>query len=859
MNEDYFMRQIIIITSLIISNICHAQIPVVREFTIPAKTSVPYTYCIWYLPDPENESFLKELSASPPDLFHLGYQIPFKGGYGPAYGGELYIDDMLAPNEVGREIERIKRVINKMHAAGVERLIPYVYTMAFFGRPEERKGFFNFYDHWDDYRSYGLGPKPAADPSLWSQVRGPHQLGSGPKGVLHYDPCINHPGWVEYLNLVVRQIAAVNYDGMFFDVNTLYCYCPHCQEKFDIYLLNKYGKNGLREIFGTEDHRILNLSTIYKDFEEFILTNFKPYLNQIWDQENLGSVLGLKDTSGIMLENDWRLLRCYMQNSLAEYPPANNFTEYLNDQYGGNSASTVTVKKKNAFVQTVLRHYFNQYLESKELARLLKNRFGSSNIQQRCCATPRDLLLWVETQRFWCESMALQFERLKRVGRVQYAEQGRGDDFYTVANLGSMSTLDALNKRRVDAIDLVHWAPKVDMQMFEEVNQVGSLESGVIISNIFATRWAMAAGTRAGTLLYHVTDDRAADLAHAEIAAGGGGAFIQCGLSAPESRKRWKRFFSDHADLWDDGRSWAQVGVLFWSDQVFYENSEHLAMTHALVHILSESQIPFDMITEENIRGIYQYKVVIAPRLQYLNTTQIETLIDYVNQGGNLIIIEPFGTEDKYAKPRQTDPLANLCSVTNEFKCVPYGQGKFLRLESDHVPKRQSDLWCLMEERANEFISARNFLNNARQTDLEKGVDLGPKFIQKIEELLGLKLSWCPIETDAGVHIHAYLLPSKCGRPERLVVHAVNYRTPILVEEKGDKTEAVVTKSGKPLILKDIRIAVPLPSSANGKSVEVFSPTDQLNSVKWSIKGNRVIVIIDRLKIYQIVVIELIT
>jgi hypothetical protein len=862
-SKENFLNQyklvMLLFMNIFIATVCHAESHVVHGFSMPAKTATPFTYCIWYLSDPENESFLKELKVSPADLFHLGYQIPFKGAYGPAYGGELYSDDFLAPNELQREIERIQRVIHKMRTAGVTRLIPYVYTMAFFGRPDERTGFFKFYDRWDEYREFGLGPKPAADPSLWSQVRGPEQLGGGPSGVLHYDPCINHPAWAEYLDLVVRQAAACGYDGMFFDVNTLYCYCPHCQEKFDIYLLEKYGKKGLREFFGTDDHRMLNLSTIYRDFEDVILSSFKPYLAQIWDKENVSHILGVTDTSEVKLENDWRLLRCYMQNSLAEYPPQHNFQHYLIDQFGGETVQDIAGEKKKSFVQTFLRYHFHQFLESRELAALLQQRFQTTDIRHRCCSTPRDLLLWVETQRFWCQSMASQFARLKRVGRIHYAEQGRGDDFYTVANLGSMITLDALNKRRVDAIDLVHWAPMTDLQMFEEVNQVGSLESGVIFSNIFAFRWAMAAGTHAGTLLYQVTDDVAADLAYAEVAAGGGGAFIQAGLAAPESRQRWKQFFADHADLWDDGNSWVEVGLLFWSDQVFYENTAHLASVRALVHVLSEHQIPFDIITEENINSIMPYQVVIAPQLYYLDESQIELLLNYTKTGGNLVIVEPFGVADKFARLRQSDPLKNICLTAGDFKTVSYGQGKMIRLKSEAIPQRQSDLWVLMEERANDFILARDFLNQARQADLNNGVDLGANFIQRLEQALALSLRWCPASTDPGIYLHAYRLPAKQSRPERIVIHAVNYRLPIVVEQghEANSTEPLKTKAGQPVVFHNLHIKLPLPLHTKIQRVQTLSATDQPSSVKWHTEKDQVDLTLSQITIYQALIIEL--
>jgi hypothetical protein len=834
--------------------------PVVKDYIIPAKTSLPFTYCIDYTPAPDADSYIKNLKNSPPDLFHVGYHIPFKAALGPTYGHELYSNDILTPQEIGREIGRIKNLIEKMRNSGVNRLIPYVYTMAFFGVPDKRSGFFKFYDHWDDYRQFGLGAKPEADPILWEQVRQPAQLGGGPTGILHYEPCINHPGWSDYLDLVVRQLATVGYDGMFFDVNTLLCYCPHCQEKFDIYLLNKYGTDGLLENFGTADHQLINIPTIYRDFEDVILGGFKPFLAAKEILHANREIPDLKDTSAVQLENDWRLLRCFMQNSVAEFPPQNDLDHYLKEKFGTNRSDNLTAEKKQAFIQTVLRYHFLNYLQSAELAAQLEKRFGSADIGRRCCGTPRDLLLWVETQRFWCQSMADQFARLKTQGRITYARQRRAADFYTVANLGSMATLDGLNKRRVDGIDLVHWAPAADMQMLEEMNQVGILESGVIFSNIFAFKWAMAAGTRAGSLLYKVVDDRAADLAEAEVSAAGGGAFIQPGTGAPASRLRWNHFFTDNASLWQNGDSWSQVGLLFWSDQVFYENSGHLASTRALVHILSENQIPFDIITEENMAGVNPYRLLIAPQLRYLDPQQINLLSDYANQGGNLIIIQPFGSEDKYAR-KQESGLLPRPAAGQKAGSVKHGLGSILWLDAGDVPDRRSDFWALMEERGNDFGAARIYLNAAREKDTAEGVDLGSAFVARIENAFQLKLRWCPAETDDAVYIQAYRLPAKGEEKEKVVLHAVNYHMPIqLAKEAGKKEDPVwmnQTRSGEPLVTRNLTITIPLPASKKISSVSTKSPTDNQQQIKWKQEGDKVELIISALQIYQAVILEM--
>jgi len=800
------------------------------------------------------------VAFSPPDLFHIGYHIPFKAALGPTYGHQLYSNDILAPEEINREIERIHTLIRRMKNNGVGRLIPYVYTMAFFGVADTRSGFFNFFDHWNDYRQFGLGEKPQADPTLWEQVRRPAQLGGGPAGILHYEPCINHPAWAEYLDLVVRQLAGVGYEGMFFDVNTLYCFCPYCQEKFDIYLYDKYGQEGLQKFFGTSDHLLLNLSTIYREFEKVILEGFKPYLaERNLLAENM-RMLGTGDTSEVHLENDWRLLRCYMQEAAAEFPPEENFDQYLRKTFGTDQYTQVQEAKKQVFRQTILRHHFFLYLQSDALATLLLERFGSSDIKRRCCANPPDLLLWVETQRFWCRSMAEQFARLKMQGRLTYARQGRADDFYTVANLGSMATLDGMNKRRVDGIDLVTWAPTADMQMLEEMNQNGILESGVILSNIFAFKWAMAAGTRAGSLLYKVKDDQAADLAEAEVAAAGGGAFIQPGTGAPLSRLRWKKFFAEHANFLQNGESWVKAGLFFWSDQAFYENTAHLATSRALAHIFSENQVPFDIVTEENLAGIGNFRLLVVPCLRYMSTEQIEALSNYTKGGGRLLIIPPFASEDKQGFKQPARILSRPVRGQTGNTAVKYGKGLILWLDAGEIPSRRSDFWVLMEERGNDFSAARRYLNAAREKDLAEGIDMGPAFIKRIERDLQMKLRWCAEETDDALYLHAYRILAQNGEKEKIVLHTVNYHMPIRLEKEAGENEDPVwineTRSGAPVPVRNLNITMPLPPGKKVISVFSKSPTDNNQKIDWQQVGDSILIKLDSVKIYRVIVVE---
>ena len=120
-------------------------------------------------------------------------------------------------------------------------------------------------------------------------------------------------------------------------------------------------------------------------------------------------------------------------------------------------------------------------------------------------------------------------------------------------------------------------------------------------------------------------------------------------------------------------------------------------MVHRLVRVLAETQVPFDIVTEQDARDLQGYATLLVPMLRYLDDAQIGRLLSYARQGGNLVAIDPFGTEDKSARRRPTDPLAEFAPAGRDFQAVACGQGKLLRLTSTAVPARRSDLWCLME------------------------------------------------------------------------------------------------------------------------------------------------------------------
>ncbi|MBI4556912.1 MAG: beta-galactosidase trimerization domain-containing protein [Candidatus Hydrogenedentes bacterium] len=829
-------RLLLVVVSLSVCAVAGGDLPSPLDggLSIPAKASVPFTYCIDYRMK-FTDKYFAEIRQSPPDLFHVGHIVVFRGVTGPTRLGEkgLYTNALVPPTEVASEVEKVKDMIRRMRATGTANVLPYVCTIVLFGNPRTRTGFFNFYDLWDDYAAYGLGPKPSDDPLLWSQERGPEHK-TLPTGEEYWDvmACINNPGWGSFLRTYARQVGQLGYEGLFFDVNDLYCYCPDCEKAFDRYLLSKYGLDGLKDTFGTDDLRKLNLPTIYRDFEKFILESFRKY-----------------QPSEVPLEDDWRLLRCYMQGSLGEFPTS-PLDQYLMERFGTIHPASVPPKQRDAYVQCALRESFHSYLESPELAALLEERFGSSDIRRRCCGTPRDLLLWVENQRFWQQSMARMFEEMKEAGEQGRVEAGLTKRFFTISNDGPLSTIDCTNKRRVCSIDPQAYAAHVDLQMAEEMNQPGMLDCGVIVNNMFGFEWAQACGSKLGTLLYKANTDGAADLAIAEAAAGGGGAFIHPGITGPKARARWKDFFHSLPQLWEGCESYAKVGIVFLSDQNCYEHVDHQRMVHRLVRVFSETQVPFDLVSVLQKDVLARYDVLIVPELRYVSDEQIEVLREYAESGKKLILVGAFAECNEKAGAREARPFEAL-SKSGKVWLVPAGK----------VPERRSDLFNLMEERNNALPLAAAFAKRERAAELAEGRDLGPRFVEELEGVLGERLTWAAVPLDPGMYVNPFVHYGGGNGPDRIVLHLVNYHIPIKYRSNPDwsadeATWKTKTRSGTAKRRQPITLRVPVPSSKK-IVIKSFSPTDHVSPVKWKTRGDELILTVNGLEVYQAIEIHL--
>ena len=238
------------------------------------RTALPFTYVLDYGPSHlGNAQYVPEVASAPPTLLHLGKDVPFNHGWGPiqALGGENqaygYGEHItrLTPDQVRERIDGLRTMVDQLHEAGVRWVTPYICAMTLNGDEKRRSGFWEFYDHWNEYRSLGLGPRPAADPFEWLQTTAdgkpriyypydyPNEYYPRFKTNHRYAACWYTEGWRTWLLEVVRFAATCGYDGLFVDNGTSQrTMSPTALAAFRAFLSQHYTAEQAREMLGVE-------------------------------------------------------------------------------------------------------------------------------------------------------------------------------------------------------------------------------------------------------------------------------------------------------------------------------------------------------------------------------------------------------------------------------------------------------------------------------------------------------------------------------------------------------------------------------------------------------------------------------
>lgn len=590
------------------------------ESAIRRQTTLPATYIIDYATNHlADKGFLARVTAAPPNLLHLGHDVPFTAHWGPRPlplpVKELSRYRQLTPAETRQRFQALKAMVKELHDAGAQLTFPYINSQQMGGDIEKRLGFWEFYDSWDQYRSFGLFPKPAEDPATWLQRDPAGQIqfnnpaaypGYAPQ--FFYAPCPNNVHWRKWLGFTVRYIAETGYDGVFVDDNIIHCYCRYCREGFARYLRLRYTPDALQAAFGERQAEKIPLNDAadriwwaknQPEFLEFLMARFKPgELEQRFRIPNLTTRANF-DRLGYGFLG--RFANDFLAAMQANYSPAER-----------------------------------------------RRRFGVTDLRLLGIERPQDRLRWFETQRFWAWSIAGLLLHLRRSAEP-YARE-----FVLVPNWGSMQTVHAIDGRRLNGKNMAEWRRGASYMMLEDdyhTGMPGRTAAGGFTSHLDEYKFALANGVRPVILFGGPHGEANIRLAYAEAAAGGCGAFVQGGYSFPEVRRAYRRFYENHAGILRGLQPLAEVALAYFFNQAHFENTAHLDQVYAIHPQLARQHVLFDFLTEDTIGALPQFRVLILPSVKYLSAPRQHAIERWRAQGGLLIVPGEHPAYDEFARP----------------------------------------------------------------------------------------------------------------------------------------------------------------------------------------------------------------
>jgi hypothetical protein len=487
--------------------------------------------------------------------------------------------------------------------------------------------------------------------------------------------------------------------------------------------------------------------------------------------------------------------------------------------------------------EMVLRDYcqhdeakFRAYLGRKYSEPQRRRRFGQAELDSLRLGHPGEGALWYDTQAFWAESDADLLRDIRDEGRKINSE------FFVIPNYGPFAHFDGVCKRVPSGFNAAIWASYCRLIMFEEMQRAGQLADDLFIDFILQYKVAFAQRFRGGVLSYLAREPTGIELGIAEAAAGGGGALIQPHYDAPESRRKFRKFFHDHPELFEGFESHADAAVIFDYNQLYWDNRTHLQDIYRLSQYLSEQHVLFDLVpvSEVNKSRLSGYQAVITPDLTYLPDFALNALHGYAGSGGVWLDIGHSGRFDDDGQLRTRGSRGKVLRRDELSKLVQYPRFALYTLREDDI-NDINEIVALRKAR----MHGEDSMSPGRETeDLRTLLETQTKSVLATVSQPGLE----------GLRVNVW---RKAGdASEKLVAHFVNYYCPIPVKGQSQAGDAPEQYAPKPVSDVPIRLRI---GGGRVASVKLFDPdSSQATPIVFQQHGSEVTFVLPKVQIYRI-------
>ncbi len=260
--------------------------------------------------------------------------------------------------------------------------------------PSSSWGFWEFYDHWEEYAQptgpFELGPKPP-DPSYWlrkwhnplektsndlpDELRGLSFAGYSPvrKGAPYYRYAVslNSEGWSMWWKQVIQWIARVGFDGAFIDNATFSnCWSDESQQAYKSWINTNFAKEEIARYLTT----IINNKFSYGDFSDWHTRLPGLWEPLYWVSSNTDGVKFFPDYDAVRGQYSCRLELSILEGDSAEISCTNQFLLFSSSQWGNGQELKLRFYHKSEGAVSISLIFEAIVLEGTETKTLQVNR-----------------------------------------------------------------------------------------------------------------------------------------------------------------------------------------------------------------------------------------------------------------------------------------------------------------------------------------------------------------------------------------------------------------------------------------------------------------------------------------------------
>ena len=290
--------------------------------------------------------------------------------------------------------------------------------------------------------------------------------------------------------------------------------------------------------------------------------------------------------------------------------------------------------------------------------------------------------------------------------------------------------------------------------------------------------------------------------------------------------------FYKYVDYYRDTRTVADVAVLRSYPSLAYNSFAPLASTVGFEQTLIQARIPFDIIFEDDLKDLSKYKVLVLANAECVSDGDIESIRNYVRSGGGLVATGSASLYNQWRRPRPG-----------------FGLGDVLGLSSEEA--RRTLRAYRISDAVSTWIGAEGI--HTKMTAFERGRAVYvPRVIPSYEGTtvrMDLPANW-PELAEAVKWASGDNLSIRVGAPLTVVMNLCEKK------EKGQLLLHLVNFSQD--LIESIPVELKIPGGKKVESITLISTdTDEVGTVEFVQKSQTLSFRVPRLKIYDLLVIQL--